>query len=415
MLASGAPAYAGWAGAEMVLHEVSHALVDTLSAEIDRQAAAAATRDSRDWHLALFYMVGEITRQAIAQRGEAYTPFLFAQGVIDRGWPGQRALLETRLKRYVDDETMPMDAGIRLWLAPGLFSFRIGMWNNLHHFLYVLGRAKNGVPDMRREAVAGAPGDVEGLSARPDAERATWDDAVRFYAAGLSTKDAVFDADMVKATQILTAAPDASNLSGLGLDPQLVAALNRAAPVYRAVWWPRHGRANRERRDELMALAEKHAAPLVQRLTAVLGTEWPSQPRTIDLAAFVNWAGAYSTDGGLIVVSSTSESNMGLWGLETLLHEASHQWDAQVQRRLSAVAAKTGRRVPPQLSHAMIFHTCGELMRQRFPDHVPQAVKVGIWDRGMGRFKAPLDEHWLPYLRGVGTFEAAAAQLMDAR
>ena len=296
--------------------------------------------------------------------------------------------------------------------APAQFSFRIGMWNNLHQFLYVLGRAKNGTPDMRREAVAAAPGDVEGLSARPDAERAAWEDAIRFYAAGLSKKDAVFDADMVKVTQILTAAPDTADLSGLGLDPELVAVLNKVAPVYRAVWWPRHGSANRERRDALTALAEKHGAPLVKRLTAVMGTEWPSQPRLIDLAAYANWSGAYSTDGGLIVVSSTSESTAGLWGLETLLHEAAHQWDEQFQRRLSAVAAKAGKALPPQLSHALIFHTCGELMRELFPDHVPSADKVGIWNRGLRPFKAALDRHWRPYLRGATTFDEAVSAIV---
>jgi hypothetical protein len=300
-------------------------------------------------------------------------------------------------------------------LAPGLFTFRIGQWNNLHHFLYVLGRAKNGVPDMRREAVAAAPGDIAGLTARPDAERGAWDDAIRFYAAGLSTKDAVFDAEMVKVTQILTAVPDASDLSGLGLDPQLVAVLRRVAPVYRAVWWPRHERANHARRDELQALVEKHGAPLVKRLTSVLGTEWPAQPRTIDLAAYSNWAGAYSTDGGLIVMSSISESNVGLWGLESLLHEAAHQWDEQLERRLSAAAAKTGKPLPPQLSHAIIFHTCGELMREVFPDHIPSAEKVGIWNRGLGAFKPRLDQHWRPYLKGAGTFEEAAAKLVEAR
>ena len=296
--------------------------------------------------------------------------------------------------------------------APALFSFRTGMWNNLHHFLYVLGRASNGAPDMRREAVARAPGDVEGLSARPDAERAAWENAVRFYATGLSTKDAVFDAAMVKVTQILAAAPDTSDLSGLGLEPPLVAALNRAAPIYRAVWWSRHARANHARRDELAALAEQHGAALVKRLTGVLGTEWPSQPRTIDLAAYANWAGAYSTDGGLIVMSSTSESNVGLWGLESLLHEAAHQWDEQFQRRLSAVAAKAGKPLPPQLSHALIFHTCGELMRELFPNHIPSADKVGIWNRGLGSFKAPLDRYWRSYLRGTTTFDEAIAGIL---
>lgn len=34
-----------------------------------------------------------------------------------------------------------------------------GFWLNLHHFLYVLGRVEAKMPDIRREAVAGAPTD----------------------------------------------------------------------------------------------------------------------------------------------------------------------------------------------------------------------------------------------------------------
>src|SRR5207244_3485935 len=48
--------------------------------------------------------------------------------------------------------------------ADALFAFRIGFWNNLHHFLYVLGRARNIAPDARREAVSHAPADTDGLA-----------------------------------------------------------------------------------------------------------------------------------------------------------------------------------------------------------------------------------------------------------
>ena len=50
-------------------------------------------------------------------------------------------------------------------------AFRIGFWNNLHLFLYVLGRAQNRAPDARREAVVKAPAELEALAGRTDAER----------------------------------------------------------------------------------------------------------------------------------------------------------------------------------------------------------------------------------------------------
>jgi hypothetical protein len=297
-----------------------------------------------------------------------------------------------------------------------LFTFRSGFWLNLHHFLYVLGRAQNRAPDRARAAVVKAPADVEGLDTRSDVERAAWDEAVRFYAGGMSRKDAVFDADLVAATRKLAGAPDVSDLSGLDLDPEAAATLRRVAPVYRAVWWPRHSAANAARRAELQALADRHGAPLVKRLTVIYGTEWPPEPRTIDLSAYANWAGAYSTDGGLIVLSSTDEGTSGSFGLEALLHESSHQWDDEINRRLSAIAAKQGKPVPDLLSHALIFYTSGALVAEAVPGHVPYAVKFGLWSRGgLDAFKPLLDRYWLPYIRGAGTFEEAAAKLVDAR
>src|ERR1044072_1009540 len=54
-------------------------------------------------------------------------------------------------------------------------------WLNLHHFLYVLGRAQNKTRDSSRSAVVNAPNDQEqGLAKLTDAERATWAGRGRF-------------------------------------------------------------------------------------------------------------------------------------------------------------------------------------------------------------------------------------------
>jgi hypothetical protein len=297
-----------------------------------------------------------------------------------------------------------------------LFTFRSGFWVNLHHFLYVLGRARIGSPDSRRTAVVKAPADVEGLAARPEEERIIWDEVVHFYAGGPARRDAVFDADLVATTRKLAAAPDTADVSSLGLNPELAATLRLAAPVYRAVWWPRHSRANEARIEQLQSLAGKYGGAVVKRLTSLYGTQWPLDPRTIDVAAYSNWAGAYSTDGGLIVLSSTDEGIAGSLGLETLLHESSHQWDDEIGRRLEAIAAKLGKPLPSLLSHALIFYTSGELVTEAVPGHVPYAVKFGLWNQqGLGAFKPLLDQYWRPYIRGSGTFEEAAGKLVEGR
>src|SRR6185295_12431259 len=67
-------------------------------------------------------------------------------------------------------------------------------WLNLHHFLYVLGRAENKERDTSREAVAGAPADqARGLEKLSAEEQTIWREAVSLYAAGPSKKDLVFD------------------------------------------------------------------------------------------------------------------------------------------------------------------------------------------------------------------------------
>ena len=147
-----------------------------------------------------------------------------------------------------------------------LFSFRSGFWVNLHHFLYVLGRARNNAPDSRREAVVKAPADIEGLAERPETERAAWDASIRDYAGGLSTRDAIFDDGLIDITRKLAEARDDADPARLGLPPELAATLERAAPVYRAVWWPRHSRGS-------------SPSPRFRQFCSSLPTTWASGKR----------------------------------------------------------------------------------------------------------------------------------------
>ncbi|HUS09190.1 MAG TPA: hypothetical protein VMZ30_01900 [Pyrinomonadaceae bacterium] len=67
-------------------------------------------------------------------------------------------------------------------------------WLNLHHFLYVLGRAENKEKDTARKAVAGAPADQErGFRKLSVREQEIWREAVASYTRDVSKKDIVFD------------------------------------------------------------------------------------------------------------------------------------------------------------------------------------------------------------------------------
>ena len=111
---SGSPTNQGWAAAEVLFHESSHALVQPMiqafSAELRAQGknSAAGPIGSRNvdlWHVALFYLTGEVVRQTLATRSVVYVPYLYQTGLLDRTWPRFKATLETDWKRYVQGET----------------------------------------------------------------------------------------------------------------------------------------------------------------------------------------------------------------------------------------------------------------------------------------------------------------------
>src|SRR5262245_48869912 len=89
--------------------------------------------------------------------------------------------------------------------ASPIFQFETAeFWLNLHHFLYVLGRAETHTADSAREAVRDAPADAaRGLEALTDDERRVWSEAVHAYATTVSTNDLVFDRTLAQTTGAL--------------------------------------------------------------------------------------------------------------------------------------------------------------------------------------------------------------------
>lgn len=296
--------------------------------------------------------------------------------------------------------------------ATSIFTFKTdGFWLNLHTFLYVLGRDRFGAADRTREAVAGAPRDqAAGLEKVSASDRRAWEEAVAVYAAGLSKLDAVFDAEMVNVTGALSRS-GGSDAPLPPLPAAVRAALERAAPVYLRVWWPAHNRANERWVEDMRPLVDRHGPSILAFITRAYAARWPAGGYPVNVAAYSNWAGAYSTSGNLLVVSSLNAGNRGTQGLEIAFHEAMHQWDDQVQGDLAAAARTHGKPAPPDLSHAMIFFTAGEAARRAIPGHVPYADANGIWSRRLGVFKSALDQAWLPWLAGSTTREAALLEL----
>jgi hypothetical protein len=287
-------------------------------------------------------------------------------------------------------------------------------WLNLHHFLYVLGRAEAKTTDATREAVARAPADAEAEMARLSAdERATWRNAVTFYSNGPSKKDLIFDDPLPALTRALAAAGDSPRLGTAEIDSTMRAVLERAAPIYRKAWWTRQHAANVSARDSIQRMVDRHGRAVLAFITRAYAMQWPTDGYPVHLSGYANWAGAYSTVGNLLVVSSLDPESKGSSALETVFHEGMHQWDDSVFVLLRTHARALGKLVPRDLSHAMIFYTSGEAVRQVIPSHVTTG-EAGVWQRGLGRFLDALRAHWQPWLDGKGTRDEALAKLVSS-
>jgi len=313
----------------------------------------------------------------------------------------------------------PAKAGRHIGQASPIFRFTTdGFWLNLHHFLYVLGRAEAQMPDRQRRAVAAAPSEqTAGLAALTGAEQEAWAEVVTAYAAGPSRKDLVFDRELVALTTAIQRAGDASSLTTAMVDPAIAGLLRQAAPTYRALWWPAHRKANAAQAASLQTLVDRDGAAILKYITRAYQEPWPVNGYPVNISGFTNWAGAYSTGDHLLVISSLDPGAKGMQGLEIVFHEAMHQWDQAIDGRMAALAAKHGTpKVQDLLSHAMIFYTAGEAVRRVSPDHVPYAEANGLWkQKGLGSYKAALDAAWKPYLDGKGTLDEALIALLKAQ
>jgi hypothetical protein len=285
-------------------------------------------------------------------------------------------------------------------------------WLNLHHFLYVLGRAEAKERDASGQAVAGAPADAEkGLASLREDERQAWRAAVTAYASGLSKKDTVFDATLPALTCALARARDAATLANPSnqqaesaaagaIDAVTRPTLEGVAPIYRRVWWPAHRASNQAWRSATQSLVDRHGRAILEFLTKAYGQSWPAEGYAVHLSMYANWAGAYSTDGQLLVVATNPTAGThGLDGLETVFHEGMHQWDDGVIARIKELASANNVPAPARLSHALIFFTAGDAVKRVVPAHVPYADANDIW-RGFAYSKPAMDEVWKPYLDG---------------
>lgn len=292
------------------------------------------------------------------------------------------------------------------------FEFHSGFWINLHLFLYEEAVTRKGGRDIGREAEFTADSTISaGLSGD---EKTKWDAAIAYYQANLIPLDLLTNDKMRNIKNTLEGLENAPSVSRAHLDPGLIRVLDNVAPTYREHWWTAHDKANRDWIAAVTPLADQNGEQLTQKLATAFETTWPEAPIRVDVVAYANSSGAFTTlRPDRITISSKDPANQKLTALEALFHEASHTMDEKVGNLIFGYFASHKKTAPPDLLHALLYFTSGYLVKQIYPDYISYADGVGLWKQVTWTgYQAALMKDWQSHLEGKTTASAALSQLV---
>jgi hypothetical protein len=301
-------------------------------------------------------------------------------------------------------------------LSPArLFDFHSSFWLNLHLFLYNTARAQGGL-DTRPSAKR-ALEESGGSAALASADQRSWQEAIAYYLAGPARRDLLFDEGMIGIGDRLAALDPASPPGEAGLEAGMAEVLQPAAPAYRRLWWPRHDAQNRAWLESMRPLIAEHGPDIAAYETRAFGVSWPQQPIRVDVAAYANWAGGYTTEHpSHTIIPSGDAGGQQDQGLEVLFHEALHTMDGHLLGALITAFKAKEKPLPRDASHVFIFYTAGVASQRAVPGHIPYAEINGLWDRAPALKKARplLQAYWQPHLEGRTSLEDAVQAYAQA-
>ena len=283
------------------------------------------------------------------------------------------------------------------------FVFHSDPWINLHHFLYQWASASA----ERKPGDTRPPVEVPEIEHRQDlaeGERQAWERAVAYYRERLIGGDLLADLDLVGLKEQLAALACTAN-SAKGIDPELWKVLVEAMPVYRRHWWPEHHAANVGWIGERLRQLRSYETVLAKRLAEAYGGEWPPERIRVDVAAYSNWAGAYTTNNpNQLTISRRSYE--GLDGLEIVFHEVSHAsfFEQRIFEQLATAFRPHGVKPPGRLFHVIQFVTPAELIRSLLGNEQPKgyrsiAERVYAEGPAADHYRIVL-KYWKPFLDG---------------
>ena len=293
-------------------------------------------------------------------------------------------------------------AGAQPTTKVGRYLLQSNPWVNLHQRLLYDARFKGATP----AALSGE-------------DLAKWNKAVEIYRMFLGGRNPIVDDELkvLNATLSKTTTFELPN----SIPDEASTALKIAMPLYRSAQWEEDDRANRF----WIAVAEPMLASAGEELADAHARVYAGPFPThilVDVSAFAWEFGAYTVgqgDSAHAVISSTVPGNQGFAALEALVHEPSHAivgaTSGAIGADLTRIAKDLGVKPRHNLWHAILFYTAGELTRRALAERGVsnyQPAILGMYERGFGEFRQPLETHWQAYLDGKISREVAIRQIL---
>src|SRR5262245_40171471 len=284
------------------------------------------------------------------------------------------------------------------------FVFQDGFWVNLHHFVRAEAR--------RRERGAEL---VQPLAELEPGEREAWERALDAYR-GLARRSLPFAGGMVQIHVALSAADLEGRLPPELEDAELEAALEEAAPVFRAHGWPLRSRANDDWIQRTRPAVERVAEQVTADMAAALRLDWPAEPVLVDVTPETGPNLAYTTDvappgfAGMATIDPSVAGGSAA-AVECVFHEALHVVDARLVRWVEVESSRLGVAPPTDLWHAMLSYTAGVFTERALGESGTYREDLA---REFPRILPGLDEYWKPYLDGELPLAEALRQLVSA-
>jgi hypothetical protein len=314
-----------------------------------------------------------------------------------------------------------------------VFEFHSGFWVNLHHFLYLQGRIRQASLEGVRGGTGGASpykalASTEGMTAE---QQHAWQAAVQVYALSWSSRDLLLNNQMVLINDRLAELEDCPDLAGKsaaqctsGIVPDLVAALDQAAPIYRQRWWPEQDHSNRAWIAAMTPLVRNRGAELAGELAETYQSRWPLRIH-VDVVYYAGPQGAYASLAPAHLMMATADTrNQNITGFETLFYEASHTVGGVVEQAIERECRRLQKPIPRDLWNAVLLYTTTERIgragsgTQAGADAAVRSFRPGngnkLRDRGWGDYQVLLEQYWQPYLDGRIDLDTAIAHLINA-